>query len=128
MKEHWHPSIKIVDIAERYIEFVTKNSVPIAEVPCLITKTNHKVQSLKLVMLGIMAVKLCLVLLLCFADYKSDHINNNIIGEISTIKVVSENKVVDWYQNQDSLNQPPLSGYIYIGLDTFFKTFGIELA
>lgn len=28
MKEHWHPSIKIIDITERVQDFIKKNQVP----------------------------------------------------------------------------------------------------
>ncbi len=27
MREHWHPSIKVVDILERAVEFVSKNLI-----------------------------------------------------------------------------------------------------
>jgi hypothetical protein len=62
MKEHWHPSIKLVDISERYIEFILKHSVNINEVPSLVTKANHKLGSFKIMMMIIMGIKLVLAL------------------------------------------------------------------
>ena len=32
MKEHWHPSIKLVDIVERTIKFLEKNLMPAEEI------------------------------------------------------------------------------------------------
>lgn len=33
MREYWHPSIKIVDIAEKSREYVKKHAIPIKKVP-----------------------------------------------------------------------------------------------
>jgi hypothetical protein len=42
MKEHWHPSIRLSDIAEKTISFVEKNLIPVTEVPGKITKRIHR--------------------------------------------------------------------------------------
>ena len=41
MKEHWHPSIKLVDIAERTLKFIEKNLMPASEIHSIIGSRMH---------------------------------------------------------------------------------------
>ncbi|CDW74236.1 UNKNOWN [Stylonychia lemnae] len=48
MKEHWHPSIKILDIAEKTLLFTKKNTVKVKFITNMITKlTNMTTKSMK---------------------------------------------------------------------------------
>jgi uncharacterized protein with ParB-like and HNH nuclease domain len=58
MKELWHPSIKLVDIAERVSDFVDKNLAPIKDIPSgLIRKTLQLNLSKKKIILGLMILR-----------------------------------------------------------------------
>ena len=41
MKEHWHPSIKISDIAENVVDFIDRHSAPYRSIPAGVPKYIH---------------------------------------------------------------------------------------
>ena len=41
MKEHWHPSIKLVDIAEKTVEFTKKNTIKLGDLKHSLTSRIH---------------------------------------------------------------------------------------
>ena len=42
MKEHWHPSIKLADIAEKTVEFTKKNTIKLEDLKHHLTSKIHQ--------------------------------------------------------------------------------------
>jgi hypothetical protein len=77
MLEHWHPSIKIVDIAERAEEFIRKNVTRVTDVPGKLIKiVNGK--SVTEIVKKIVLVKLVigLVMMILMKDHESEFVKD----------------------------------------------------
>jgi len=77
MLEHWHPSIKIVDIAERAEEFIRKNVTRVTDVPGKLIKiVNGK--SVTEIVKKIVLVKLVigLVMMILTKDHESEFVKD----------------------------------------------------
>lgn len=72
MREHWHPSIKLADIAEKSIEFANKNIVKIKTMPHSLTKISHillsQERSFMKILSFIFLTKLLILVALTFND------------------------------------------------------------
>ena len=70
MKEHWHPSIKLLDIAEKSISYLNRNAVEMPHIPSILAKCSHNLANsksplLKLIM-GAFLMKIFLIASLSF--------------------------------------------------------------
>lgn len=82
MREHWHPSIKVVDIAEKAVEFVHKNTIEIEKVPHKLTRLVHGLLTLEKplskLFLVVFLFKLLMIVSLCFNDAISKELYSGI--------------------------------------------------
>ena len=75
MLEHWHPSIKVVDIAEKADEFILKNVASVSEVPGKLLKmVNGK--NISDIVKRIIAVKafIGIMMMILAKDYESEFV------------------------------------------------------
>ena len=89
MREYWHPSIKIVDIAEKSIEFVKKNAIPFEKVPNRFARIVHGVINLDKPLLKlfqlVFLIKLLLIVAVTFYDAFTKQFNPAILGNLKQI-------------------------------------------
>ena len=82
MKEHWHPSIKIVDIAEKTLLFTQRNTIKIKLISNLLTKFSHSLVNLErpfLKLVGfVFLLRLLMVVYLTFFDALNKKLSSGI--------------------------------------------------
>mmetsp|Transcript_29491 Transcript_29491/g.28641 ORF Transcript_29491/g.28641 Transcript_29491/m.28641 type:complete len:136 (-) Transcript_29491:237-644(-) len=115
MREHWHPSIKIIDIIERSLDFIEKNSAPLEEIKSSLIRVNKKVSSLKLV-LALLALKTLLAAAISWIDHTNQEINPEILKQLELSTFLHENAISKWYGPSKVLEYPPLHCYFYKGI------------
>ncbi len=97
MREHWHPSIKLVDIAEKTIEFTQKNIVKKQILPNMLTRGIHSMlyqdSPLVKIMLIVFILKFVLMIALCANDSKQKEVYHGLKEQFNLIQNVSNSSI-----------------------------------
>ena len=114
MQERWHPSLRVLDVAERAESFI----LPMISTSFTKQADYCPINKLFTTVTGSISAKLVIILTAVFIRVVSNilYYDTTFLSHYNTIIHTLEHSVEEWYMDGDGHefeNYPPLYGYIY---------------